>query len=90
MIERLKLSVPRGGELNTLPRLSPERRDRKTLFASGHELDWPTQPARGDCDDRGPLGQSALGAEGAADIAADDSDLTGLDAELGRKSFLIP
>ena len=76
--------------LDTLPRFRPECRDRKALFAGGHEFHRPAESAGCNRNDRGPLSEGALGPEGAADIAADDSDLTGLDAELGRKSFLIP
>ena len=36
------------------------------------------------------LGEAALGAEGPANIAADNPDLTWLDAELGSEPVLIP
>jgi hypothetical protein len=85
VIERLKLAVMRGRELDTLPRFGPECRNRKTLFAGGHEFHRPTESAGCNRNDRGPLGEAALGAEGPADIPADNPDLTWLDAELGRK-----
>ena len=86
MIERPKLAVMRGRELDTLPRFGPECRNRKTLLAGGHEFHRTAQPAGCNRNDRGPLGEAALGAEGPADIAADNPDLTGLDAELGSEA----
>ena len=90
MIERLKLAVMRGRELDALPRFGPECRNRKTLFAGGNEFHRPAQPAGCDRNDRGPLGEGALGAEGPADIAADNPDLTGLDAKLGCEPVFDP
>src|ERR1700691_2965529 len=90
MIERLKFSVLRGRKLDTLPRLGAECRNRKTLFAGGHKFHRPAQSASCDRDNRRPLGETALGAEGAADIAADHPDLTGLDAKLGCKPVFDP
>ena len=71
-------------------RLGPECRNRKPLFASWHEFHRPAKSARCDRDNRSPLGQGALGAEGAAHIAADNPDLTGLDAKLGCESVFDP
>ena len=90
MIERLKLSVLRGRELDTLPRLGPERRNRKTLFSGGHKFHRTAQSAGRDRDYRRPLGEAALGAEGPADITADNPDLTGLDAKLDCKPVFDP
>src|SRR5271167_3586433 len=90
MTERLKLSVWRGSELDAVPRLRPECRNRKTLFAGRHKFHRPAQSAGCDRDNRGSLRQGALGAEGAADIAADNPDLTGFDAKLGCKPVFDP
>jgi hypothetical protein len=88
MIKRLKLAILRGRELDTLPRFGPKCRDRKTLFARGHQLHRPPESAGCDCNNCGSLGQCSLGTEGSPDIAADDPDLAGLDAKLGGEPVL--
>ena len=90
MIEGLKFSVLRRSELNAVLRFGPECRDRKSMFARRHELHRPAESAGCDRDNRGPLSQGTLGAEGGAHIATHNPDLTGLDAKLGCEPVLDP
>ena len=82
MRERLELAVARGSEPDAMARLGPVGRDRKSLASRRNQLYGPSKPACGHGDQRGALGQRALGTECAPHERADDPDTAGIDAQL--------